>query len=78
TDTISPARVRVEYPVNLSLGPQGVSEDRALRTSDSSQMSDAQERPNTRKADEESGRGVNNPLYSKRSSSCPPEASRSV
>ncbi|MCI71146.1 hypothetical protein A2U01_0092409, partial [Trifolium medium] len=75
----SPACDHVESPTNLSMGPQGESEDRVLRTGDSSYMPVSQERHATRKpAAEESGCGANKPLRSKRTSSCPPEVSRSV
>ncbi|MCI75242.1 hypothetical protein A2U01_0096510, partial [Trifolium medium] len=53
--------------------------DRVLRKGDSSCLPVSQERHATRKpAAEEFGRGASKLLRSKRTSSCPPEASRSV
>ncbi|MCI36487.1 DUF4283 domain protein, partial [Trifolium medium] len=72
-DTLSPAFNSVAVS-----SPQGESGDRVLRTNVSPQLSDAQDRPAIRKTHEEMGRGDENSLRSKRTNSCPPEASRSV
>ncbi|MCH90475.1 sulfate transporter, partial [Trifolium medium] len=69
-DTISPA-----WNSEAVSSPQGESRDRVLRTKDSSQLPDTEDRHPIRKTPEEVGRGAGNLLRSKRTSSCPPEVS---